>query len=167
MAYYAPFYRPTYYDQMQPNPNMNQFNQQYQQPMAQPVQQMQPTQMSVTNQQTNNGLVWVQGEAGAKSFLVAPGCTVMLMDSEGERFYLKSADASGMPLPLRIFDYKERQNASASDFKAPASDFSGLDDKFVTREEFERRMASIAPQTATKKTKNKLTEDAENGEQLV
>lgn len=162
MAYYAPFYRPTYYDQMQPNPNMNQFNQQYQQTMAQPVQQMQPTQMSVTNQQTNNGLVWVQGEAGAKSFLVAPGCTVMLMDSEGERFYLKSADASGMPLPLRIFDYKERQNAPVSDFKAPTSDFSGLDDKFVTRKEFDEWKASMTSQPIPKKSKNNLTEDAKN-----
>ena len=157
MAYYAPFYRPTYYDQMQPNPNMNQFNQQYQQPMV-----AQPT---VPAPQANNGLVWVQGDAGAKSYPIAPGCTVMLMDSEGERFYLKSADASGMPLPLRIFDYKERQNASASDFKAPASDLSGLDDKFVTREEFERRMASIGSGCKCKEhNKNKLTEDATDGE---
>lgn len=118
-------------------------------------------------QQPNNGLIWVQGESGAKSYLVAPNATVMLMDSEGERFYLKSADASGMPLPLRIFDYKERQNASVSDFKAPTSDFSDLDDKFVTRKEFDELKASIASQTATKKNKNKLTEDAENGEQLV
>ena len=98
MAYYAPFYRPTYYDQMQPNQNMNQFNQQFQPPTAPPTTQPMA-------QQGNNGLIWVQGEAGAKSYLVAPGNTVMLMDSEGERFYLKSADASGMPMPLRIFEY--------------------------------------------------------------
>lgn len=155
MAYYAPFYRPTYYDQMQ-TPSFNQ------QPMVQQVQQM-PTPAP----QTNNGLVWVQGEVAAKSYPVAPNCTVMLMDSEGERFYLKSADASGMPLPLRVFEYTERNNAPTGDFKRGTSDFSEMDDRFVTREEFERRMASIAPQTAAKKTKNNLTEDAENGEQLV
>lgn len=136
---------------------------QMQNAVVQPSVPSQPMQA----QQPNNGLIWVQGESGAKSYLVAPNATVMLMDSEGERFYLKSADASGMPLPLRIFDYKERQSAPTSDFKAPTSDFSELDDKYITREEFERRMASIAPQTATKKTKNKLTEDSENGEQLV
>ena len=152
MAYYAPFYRPTYYDQM----NTPSFNQQ---PMIQPVQQM-PT----PAQQTNNGLVWVQGEAGAKSFLVAPGCTVMLMDSEGERFYLKSADASGMPLPLRVFEYKERTETAQQTAGGSVASFDDLDNKFVTRDEFERRMASIAPQ---KKTKNKLTEDADNGEQSV
>lgn len=152
MAYYAPFYRPTYYDQM----NTPSFNQQ---PMVQPVQQV-PT----PAQQTNNGLVWVQGEAGAKSFLVAPGCTVMLMDSEGERFYLKSADASGMPLPLRVFEYKERTETAQQATGGSVADFDDLDNKFVTRDEFERRMASIAPQ---KKSKNKLTEDAEDGDTTI
>ena len=157
MAYYAPFYRPTYYDQMQTPQNMNQFNQQYQQPMV-----AQPT---VPAPQANNGLVWVQGEAGAKSYPIAPGCTVMLMDSEGERFYLKSADASGMPLPLRVFEYTERNNAPASDFKVGTSDFSEMDDRFVTREEFERRMASIGSGCKCKESKkNKLTEDATDGE---
>ena len=157
MAYYAPFYRPTYYDQMQPNPNMNQFNQQFQSPVTPPTTQPMA-------QQGNNGLIWVQGEAGAKSYLVAPGNTVMLMDSEGERFYLKSADASGMPMPLRIFDYKERLNATTSDFKAPTSDFSELDVKYITREEFEQRMASMASQCQCRnKAKNK--EDVTDGDE--
>ena len=153
MAYYAPFYRPTYYDQMQ-TPSFNQ------QPIVQPVQQM-PTPAP----QTNNGLVWVQGEVAAKSYPVAPNCTVMLMDSEGERFYLKSADSSGMPLPLRVFEYTERINAPTGDFKGGTSDFSEMDDKFVTREEFERRMASIGSQCKCKESKkNKLTEDTTDGE---
>ena len=87
----------------------------------------------------------------------------MLLDAENSVFYLKSADASGMPLPLRTFDYKERQNTPTSDFKAPTSDFSELDDKYITREEFERRMASIASQPTSKKSKNNLTEVADNG----
>lgn len=152
MAYYAPFYRPTYYDQMQ-TPSFNQ------QPMVQPVQQM-PT----PAQQTNNGLVWVQGEVAAKSYPVAPNSTVMLMDSEGERFYLKSADASGMPLPLRVFEYKERTETAQQTAGGSVAAFDDLDNKFVTRDEFERRMASIAPQ---KKTKNKLTEDAEDGDTTI
>ena len=153
MAYYAPFYRPTYYDQMQ-TPSFNQ------QPMVQQVQQM-PTPAP----QTNNGLVWVQGEVAAKSYPVAPNCTVMLMDSEGERFYLKSADSSGMPLPLRVFEYTERINAPTGDFKGGTSDFSEIDDRFVTREEFERRMASIGSGCKCKEhNKNKLTEDATDGE---
>lgn len=80
------------------NPYQNQYMSQIPTPQA-------PT-------QPNSGLIWVQGEAGAKSYLVAPNTTVMLMDSETQRFYLKSSDASGMPLPLRIFEYTEMpQNA--------------------------------------------------------
>lgn len=146
MAYYAPFYQPTYYPQPTARQDVPQYNQQYQ-PMAQPTQQ------TPTTQQVGNGLIWVQGVAGAKAYLVAPGNTVMLMDSEEERFYLKSADASGMPMPLRIFDYKESTK---------------LDDKYITREEFERRMASIGSGCKCKEhKKNKLTEDADNGEQSV
>ena len=124
---------------------------------------VQPSMPSQPMQQQSSQIIWVSGEAGAKSYLVAPGNTVMLLDAENSVFYLKSADASGMPLPLRIFDYKERQNASVSDFKAPTSDFSDLDDKFVTRKEFDELKASIASQPTPKKTKNNLTEDADNG----
>lgn len=76
---------------------MNQFQQQPVQMPAQPVQQ----------QQNNNGILWVSGEVGAKSYLVAPGTSVLLMDSESEKFYIKSTDASGMPQPLRTFEYHE------------------------------------------------------------
>ena len=158
MAYYAPFYRPTYYDPAQQNP-MGQFNQQFQQPVTPPTTQPMA-------QQWNNGLIWVQGEAGAKSYIVAPGNTVMLMDSEGERFYLKSADASGMPMPLRIFEYKERAETTSQAFSGPVSAQNVNFDNFVTREEFEQRIASMASQCQCKNKgkKNNLTEDATDGE---
>ena len=89
----------------------------------------------------------------------------MLMDSEGERFYLKSADASGMPLPLRVFEYKERTETAQQVAGGSVADFSDLNDKFVTREEFERRIASIGSGCKCKEhNKNKLTEDAIDGE---
>lgn len=77
---------------------MNQFQQQPVQMPAQPVQQP---------QQNNNGILWVSGEVGAKSYLVAPGTSVLLMDSESEKFFIKSTDVSGMPQPLRTFEYHE------------------------------------------------------------
>lgn len=159
MAYYAPFYRPTYYNPMQTDA-MSQFNQQFQQPMTQPAPQPMP-------QQSNNGLVWVQGEAGAKSYLVAPGSTVMLMDSEGERFFLKSADASGMPLPLRVFDYKETNEVACKASSGSVTDVSNLDDRFVTREEFDRAIASMASQCKCRQHKNNLTEDISDAEPTV
>lgn len=78
----------------------------YQNPY-QPYMYQNPYYQQPAQQRQDQGLVWVQGEAGAKSYLVAPGATVLLMDSEGSRFYLKTADASGVPLPLRVFEYTE------------------------------------------------------------
>ena len=62
--------------------------------------------MSWQTPQTN-GPIWVQGEAGAKSYLVAPNTTVALWDSEAQVIYLKSADASGMP-QMKVIDYTIR-----------------------------------------------------------
>lgn len=53
------------------------------------------------------GLIWVQGEAGAKSYLVSPGATVALWDSEAQVIYLKSSDASGLP-SMKVLDYTIR-----------------------------------------------------------
>ena len=59
-------------------------------------------------QTQQNGIIWVQGEAGAKSYLVAPNTTVQLWDSESQTIYLKSADASGMP-SFKVLDYTIRE----------------------------------------------------------
>ena len=72
-----------------------------------------PQQQTQNNQ---NGLIWVQGEAAAKAYLVAPGSTVQLWDSEERVIYLKSADASGMP-SMKILDYTirgEEQNPAVA-----------------------------------------------------
>lgn len=84
--------------------------------------------MQQTAQPSSNGLIWVQGEAGAKSYLVANGSSVLLMDSEKQTFYIKSADAAGMP-SMRTFDYTERN--------APVTPPSSTQDapEYVTREE--------------------------------
>ena len=101
--------------------------------MAQPYQErLSQMQAPVHNPQVNQGLLWVSGEVGAKSYLVAPNSTVLLMDSDAQRFYLKSADNSGMP-SLRIFEYSEIQNASQI---APNRQDLNLNDKYVTREEY-------------------------------
>lgn len=99
----------------------------FQQPVYPQVQPQAPGQQS-------NGLVWVQGESGAKSYLVAAGNTVLLMDSEAQRFYIKSADNSGMPQPLRIFEYKEISSGTT-----PQVDMG----KYVTKEELDKIIADL------------------------
>lgn len=91
------------------------------------------SQMAQNAQQGATGnLIWVQGEAAAKAYPVASGQSVHLMDSEDSVFYIKSTDQSGMPQPLRIFEYKERtthQNGSTIASKPS--------EEYVSRKEFE------------------------------
>lgn len=95
-------------------------------------------------QQQQNGIVWVQGMEGAKAYPVTSGASVLLMDSENSVFYIKSTDQSGMPSPLRIFDYSERKE------EQPKVDTS----QFVTREEFEEKISEL------KRKKEKKNEPA-------
>lgn len=89
-------------------------------------------------QQQNTGLIWVQGEAGAKSYLVAPGSTVVLWDSESQTVYLKSADATGMP-SMRILDYQFRDTAPQ---RRPAA-FSDTGSEIPTREDIKALQSQI------------------------
>ena len=75
--------------------------------------------------QNANGLIWVQGEQAAKSYLVAPNTTVQLWDSEEKVIYLKSADASGMP-SMKILDYTIRGDANTQ--AVPAAEYATKDD---------------------------------------
>lgn len=84
----------------------------------------------------NSGINWVSGEVGAKSYLVAPNSTVLLMDSDATRFYLKSADNSGMP-SLRIFEYKEVSNVPQNALQSSQTAEINLDSKYVTRSEYD------------------------------
>lgn len=84
----------------------------------------------------NSGINWVSGEVGAKSYLVAPNSTVLLMDSDATRFYLKSADNSGMP-SLRIFEYKEVSNVPQNALQSSQTAEINLDNKYVTRDEYD------------------------------
>ena len=125
---YQPGFAPGYYPMGQPSAmpdQLAQLRQNYQQP-----KQSAP-------------IIWVQGEEGAKAYMVAAGNSVLLMDSENSVFYIKSTDASGMPQPLRVFDYTERGK------QAPQKPET-VDDKFVTRAEFDALRARFDALTADK-----------------
>lgn len=49
---------------------------------------------------------YVHGEAGAKGYPLANGYTMLLMDSEDQKFYIKQTDASGMPF-MKKFKFEE------------------------------------------------------------
>lgn len=127
MAYYAPFYRPTYYDPVQQNP-MGQFNQQFQQPIAQP---MQNAQMPMQGQPTNDFL-WVLNENEATSYPVAPNNTVTLWDKNLPTIYIKSVNAQGVP-SMRVLDFVERTATSPT---TPTGTAFNLPNNFVTLDSF-------------------------------
>ena len=127
MAYYAPFYRPTYYDPVQQNP-MGQFNQQFQQPMNQP---MQNAQMPIQGQPTNDFL-WVLNENEATSYPVAPNNTVTLWDKNLPTIYIKSVNAQGVP-SMRVLDFVER---TATNPTPPVGTAFNSPNNFVTLDSF-------------------------------
>lgn len=103
----------------------------YQQMYYPQQNQMQGTQMSLQNQPQlapNSNLIWVQGEAGAKSYLVAPNTTVQLWDSENQVIYLKSADGSGMP-SIKTLDYTIR------DAQKPQEPIKEVEGKYISKDE--------------------------------
>lgn len=91
---------------------------------------------------------WVQGEAGARSVPVAAGQKVLLMDSENNVFYVKSSDISGMPLPLRTFEYKEVNTSEEN--AAPAQN------TYVTHEELEKILEELKPKKPKEEKSNEF-----------
>jgi hypothetical protein len=175
--YYGnPYYpQPNYYGNNGAMPDiLNQMKGQYQQPMMQ--QQMvaptTPIAPPTPTQNQTNDIIWVQGEAGAKAYLVAPNNTVTLWDSESPTIYLKTADANGVP-SMRVLDFTERTaNATKtpenhdckcgdkfipkSELKAINGKFDGIENKM---EELEEKIKALSAKTSTKTTKTTKTEE--------
>lgn len=84
-------------------------------------------QQAVQQQQANSSIIWVQGEAGAKSYLVAPNNTVQLWDSDENVIYIKSADASGMP-SMKVLDYTIRETSESKNKINNHADFVTKDE---------------------------------------
>ena len=149
-GYYFPAgYQPNYYGGLyNPQPQIPQIPTPAQQPQPQP-------QAQAPQQQSNPGVNWVQGEAGARSWLVAPNTSVLLMDSEANKFYLKSSDASGMPLPLRIFEYEEKTGKPQG--QAPIEQ---PPEEYVTKREFDEFKTTL--KSRYKDTKEKVRRDEDD-----
>lgn len=71
--------------------------------------------------------IWVKGEMGASSYLVAPNSSVTLWDVEAPVIYLKSVDANGI-LNMKVLDYTEREVVS----------------DYVTKSEYEKLLKRIS-----------------------
>ena len=121
-------------------------------------------QMNSINQLSNNGIIWVQGEAGAKSYLVAPNNTVQLWDSENPVIYLKSSDTNGMP-SMKILDYTIRDDGSKKLKQDITNDieFATKDDIKELKDElskFKNQLQSIKSNNNNNNRKSSLKKEA-------
>ncbi len=164
-AYYPqPSYQNAYYPQPMPDQLAQLRQNQMQQQMMQPMQPQAQSVQTQPQQADNGGIIWVQGEAGAKAYLVAPGNTVQLWDSENQVIYLKSADMSGMP-SMRVLDYTER---AAAPKPAPVGP-QAPQVQYVTLEEFNAladRLTALENkpcECASNRRVRKEKEETENG----
>lgn len=93
----------------------------------------QPQQQPQQQQQVNNISVAIihGGDKAANDYLMAPNQTIVLVDNEEGLVYIKETNGSGMQITNRKF--KEEKQASLQQIQAD----------FVTREEFEKRIAEL------------------------
>ena len=105
-------------------------------------------------QQPQQSITWVQGEAGAKSYLIGAGQSVLLMDSEDSIFFFFFSDQSGMPT-LRRFRFEEIMDEPRQVVEPPSTS------QFITREEFEKAIAELSK--PKQRNNNNNRRDSRNG----
>lgn len=96
-----------------------------QQPFLQPYNPM------TVQRPQNTNIIWVQGEAAGKSYLVSPNTELALWDSETQTIYLKQTDIYGKPIMYKVLDYTIREEVPAEQVK-PAEP----NPNYVTKEDF-------------------------------
>lgn len=106
----------------------------------------------------STGITWVQGENSAKSYPIGAGQSILLMDSENPIMYIKSTDQSGMPLPLRVFDYTERLSERAErpqTVAEPKVDYISRDEFDAFRDEIKAEIKQATKPVISKPTREK------------
>ncbi len=140
------------YAQNQQSYAQNSFGQSYNLPQ---MQMAGPSQSSTIN--------WVQGDVGARAYPITPGMSVLLMDSEGQNFYIKSADSMGMP-NLKKYDYSE---VIEEPMRLESHEAKQIDTAFTaTREEVKQMQEEIThlkAQIKRMEDENRQMMDKQNG----
>lgn len=167
-------------------PNYNNFQSGYGYPMYN-AQSYQPYQVSQTqyqqptmnyqNQQTPVGIIWVDGEVGAKAYQLPANwpvnAPVPLWDTNDTIIYLKSTNQMGMPNPLQKVHYTMEEvqrtpmmgqsNQSQQALPAPEHALPDMS-SYVTKDDLEQMKEELkSAMTAATETKGART----NGKSAV
>ena len=78
------------------------------------------------------------GIENAKTFPIAPNSTVLLMDSEAPKFYIKTSDMNGM-CNLETYKFEKYVDQMT---RTPEPNL----DNYVTKDEFNAAIAKLMPQ---------------------
>ena len=101
-----------------------------------------PSQPTTQQQQQvyQNNIIWVKGKENARSMQVPPNSTVILLDSEVRKFYIKTTDDIGLG-KLRVFSYVEEPDNDSTNTSSsvPNIDLSN----YVTKTELEEIVKEI------------------------
>lgn len=100
-------------------------------------------------QQSQNTFAWIQGGiATATNYPVAPGNTVVLIDSDNPLLFIKSADLSGKPQPMQTRylvteeEYNKLQNGNQNEM---------ISKEYVTKEDFQKYISEAENKFVTKR----------------
>ena len=89
---------------------------------------------------SQNNLIWVRGKENARSMQLQPNSTLIMLDNEANKFYIKTTDDIGLGR-LRVFNYiEEDDNQSAEQQqKVDTLDLSN----YVTKEELDNIISTL------------------------
>ncbi len=101
-----------------------------------------------SGQQNGHGLIWVDGEVGAKAYQLPsgwpPNQPIALWDTNDTVIYLKSINPMGMPNPLQKAHYKLEENRQASGVSGDTTAAAEHDmTQYVRKDDMERMKQEI------------------------
>ena len=92
----------------------------------------------------NTNIVWTMGLESAKAYPISPGRTILLMDSESPRFFIKTVDMNGYA-SLKAYTFQEEEAAVNNPAAA----------EYVTKSQLEEAIAAAITQIRTTEEKPK------------
>lgn len=109
-------------------------------PYGSPSVQFQPNAPQNGLQQATmpHAIEYVNGVEGAKAYLIPPNSTKLLMDSDGDYFYIKTANPQGQA-NVKIYKYEEVTQGTSKDVAEKKTvKYATMEDIEAIREEIEK-----------------------------
>ncbi len=109
-------------------------------PYGSPSVQFQPNvpQNGLQQASTQYSIEYVNGVEGAKAYLIPPNSTKLLMDSDGNYFYIKTANQQGQA-NVKIYKYEEvMQSSNKEPIENKNIKYATVEDIELLRDEIEK-----------------------------